>query len=144
MDSAIYLEITSSVTLPELQQKYPRAHRCRPQNCFFKCGYSAISWCAVFPFNHCSRRDRHLRWDRYEEMYMVLGHMPFHDLDLVLPAYIPDQISHSLGHVSNQCRSSIFRYPDQMQMDLENRMRAVSVVRHPPSLVPGARAEAVA
>src|ERR1700683_750118 len=21
--------------------------------------------------------DRHLRWDRYEEMYMVLGHMPF-------------------------------------------------------------------
>src|SRR5580700_6631151 len=41
--------------------------------------------------------DRHLRWDRYEEMYMVLGHMPFHDLDLVLPAYIPDQISHSLA-----------------------------------------------
>jgi hypothetical protein len=88
--------------------------------------------------------DRHLRWDRYEEMYMVLGHMPFHNLDLVLPAYIPDQISHSLGHVSTQCRPSIFRYPDQMQMDLENRMRAVSVVRHPPSLVPGARAEAVA
>jgi hypothetical protein len=78
--------------------------------------------------------DRHLRWDRYEEMYMVLGHMPFHDLDLVLPAYIPDQISHSLGHVSTQCRPSIFRYPDQMQMDLENRMRAVSVVRHPPKL----------
>jgi hypothetical protein len=88
--------------------------------------------------------DRHLRWYRYEKMYMVLGHMPFHDLDLVLPAYIPDQISHSLGHVSTQCRSSIFRYPDQMQMDLENRMRAVSVIRHPPSLVPGALAEAVA
>jgi hypothetical protein len=88
--------------------------------------------------------DRHLRWYRYEKMYMALGHMPFHDLDLVLPAYIPGQISHSLGHVSTQCRSSIFRYPDQMQMDLENRMRAVSVIRHPPSLVPGALAEAVA
>jgi len=88
--------------------------------------------------------DRNLRWDRYEEMYMVLGHMPFHDLDLVLTAYIPDQISHSLGHVSTQCRSSIFRYPHQMQMDLENRMRAVPVIRHSPSLVPGALAEAVA
>ena len=88
--------------------------------------------------------DRHLRWYRYEKMYMVLGYMPLLDLDLVLPAYIPDQISHPLGHVSTQCRPSIFRYPHQMQMDLENRMRAVSVIRHPPSLVPGALAEAVA
>jgi hypothetical protein len=31
-----------------------------------------------------------------------------------------------------------------MQMDLENRMRAVPVIRHSPSLVPGALAEAVA
>ena len=88
--------------------------------------------------------DRHLRWDRYEETYMVLGHMPFHDLDLVLPAYIPDQISDPLGYVSTQYRSSIFRYPHHMQMDLENRMRTVSIIRHPPSLVLGARAEAVA
>ena len=29
----MYFAITSSVTLPELQQKYPLAHRCRPQNC---------------------------------------------------------------------------------------------------------------
>jgi hypothetical protein len=141
----MYFAITSSVTLPELQQKYPRAHRCRPQNCFFKCGYSASRWCAVFPFSHLQQAaDRHLRWDRYEQMYVVLGHMPFHDLHLVLPAYIPDQISHPLGHISSQGRPSIFRYPHQMQMDLENRMRAVSVIRHPPSLVPGARAEAVA
>src|SRR5580693_10764156 len=88
--------------------------------------------------------DRHLRWDRYEQMYMVLGHMPFHDLHLVLPADIPDQISHPLGHVSTQCWSSIFRYPHQMQMDLENRMRAVSIIHHPTSLVPSALAEAVA
>jgi hypothetical protein len=38
----------------------------------------------------------------------------------------------------------IFRYPYQMQMDLEYGMRAVSVVRHPSSLICGARAEAVA
>ncbi len=32
---AMYSAMILSVTLPELQQKYPRAHRCRPQNCFF-------------------------------------------------------------------------------------------------------------
>jgi hypothetical protein len=53
---AIYCATISSVTLPELQQKYPRAHRCRPQNCFFTCGNSAIRWCAVFPFSHCTNR----------------------------------------------------------------------------------------
>jgi hypothetical protein len=31
--SVIYFAITSSVTLPEVQQKYPRAHKCLPQNC---------------------------------------------------------------------------------------------------------------
>jgi len=24
--------------------KYPRAHRCRPQNCFFRCGNSASTY----------------------------------------------------------------------------------------------------
>ena len=33
-----------------------RAHICRPQNCFLICGNSAIMWCAVFPFSHCSNR----------------------------------------------------------------------------------------
>ncbi len=43
-------------SLPELQQKYPRAHKCRPQNCFFQCGNFASRWCAVFPFSHCNNR----------------------------------------------------------------------------------------
>ena len=52
----MYGAITSSVTFPELQQNYPRAHKCRPQNCFFKCGNSPRRWCAVLPFSHCSNR----------------------------------------------------------------------------------------
>jgi hypothetical protein len=50
------LAMTSSVALPELQQKYPRAHRCRPQNCLFRCGNSASRWCAVRPLSHCIKR----------------------------------------------------------------------------------------
>jgi hypothetical protein len=60
MDSTIYSEIlvlidilfrdvlamTSSVTLPELQQNYPLAHMGLPQNGFLRCGNSAIRWCA--------------------------------------------------------------------------------------------------
>jgi hypothetical protein len=68
--------ITSSVTLPELQQKYPLAHRCRPQNCCFKCANSASRWCAVFPFSHLQQSaNRHLRRDRYEQVHMVFSHV---------------------------------------------------------------------
>jgi hypothetical protein len=95
--SAIYFAITSSVTFPELQQKYPRAHRCRPQNCFFKCGYSPNKWCAVFPFSHC-----HLRRHRYKQMHMILGHVPLHDLHLVFRANIPDQIPDAGSHFPTQ------------------------------------------
>jgi hypothetical protein len=93
----------------------------------------------------------HLLGNPYPDRYFVraiylaiTSSVTLPQLDLVLPAYIPDQISHPLGHVSTHCRPSIFRYPYQMQMDLEKRMRAVLVICHPPSLVPGARAEAVA
>jgi hypothetical protein len=142
---AIYLAITSSLTLPELQQKYPRAPQMPSPELFLQMLILRHQVVCRLPFQPLQQAaDCHLRRDRYEEMYIVLGHMPFHDLDLVPPANTPDQISHPLSYVSTQCRSSITRYPHQIQMDLENRMRAVSVIRHPPSLVPGARAEAVA
>jgi hypothetical protein len=74
---------------------YRLAHRCRPQNCFFKCLNSAS-----IPYPHC--------------------------------------------HLSAQRWSSILRDPDQMQMDLKYGVRAAPILDHPPSLICGARAEAVA
>ena len=88
--------------------------------------------------------DRHLRRDRHKQVHVVLCHMALHNLHLVLRADVPDQIAHPRGYLPSQGWSSIFRYPDQVQMDLQYGMRAVSVVRHPSSLNCGARAEAVA
>ena len=70
--------------------------------------------------------DRYLRRDRHEQVHVVLGYMALHDLDLVLGTDISDQIPHSRGHFSTQGSSSILRYPDPMQMDLEHSMRATS------------------
>ncbi len=46
----IYCAITSSVTFPLLATKYPRAHKCCPQNCLFNSLYSICSLRDVFPF----------------------------------------------------------------------------------------------
>jgi hypothetical protein len=77
-------------------------------------------------------------------VYVVLRHLPFHDLHLMLSANVPDQIAHSRRYLSTQRWPPVLRYPDQMQMDLKNSMRAVSVFCHLPSLICGTRAEAVA
>ena len=52
----MYSAITWSVTFPLLQQKYPRAHRCRPQNCFRNGANSCNILYAVFPFSRYTRR----------------------------------------------------------------------------------------
>jgi hypothetical protein len=53
---AMYSAITWSVTLPLLQQKYPRAHTGRPQNSF-RCGANSCgSLYAVFPSSRCTSR----------------------------------------------------------------------------------------
>jgi hypothetical protein len=77
-------------------------------------------------------------------MHVVLGYVPLYDLDLMLPTNVPDQISHSRRHLAAQGWPPVFRNPHQVQVDLELRVRAASVFRHPPSLSCGARAEAVA
>lgn len=88
--------------------------------------------------------DRHLWRYRHEQVHVLLRHVSLHDLHLVLPAYIPNQIPRSRGDFSAQRRPPILRYPDQMQMDLEYCMRAVAIFWHPLSLICGALAEAVA
>ena len=88
--------------------------------------------------------DRPLRRDRYKQMHVVLGHVPLHNLHLVLRTDIPDQVPYPRCHLATQRWPSILRYPHPMQMDLEYGMRGASVICHPTSLICGARAEAVA
>lgn len=77
--------------------------------------------------------DRYLRRDRHEQMDVVLPHVPFHDLHLMLPADVSNQIPRSRRHLSGQSWPSILRNPHQMQMDLEYGMRAVAIFWHPPA-----------
>jgi hypothetical protein len=52
----MYSAITWSVTLPLLQQKYPRAHRWRPQNCFRNGANSCNILYAVSPLSRRTSR----------------------------------------------------------------------------------------
>ena len=44
--------------------------------------------------------DRHLRWDRYQKVNMVLCHVPLHYLYVVLTANVTDQIPRSRRYFS--------------------------------------------
>ncbi len=141
----MYFSIASSVTFPLLQQKYPLAHRCRPQELLFdvlKLRHQVVRRLPLQPLQQPTDRD--LRRDRYQQMHMVFRHMPLHDLYFMLGADVADQVPCSCCHLPNQRRPLVFRHPDQMQMNLKNGVRSVPVVRHAPSLSRGALAEAVA
>jgi len=78
--------------------------------------------------------DRYLRRDRYKQMHMIFRHMTLHNRHFVLPTYLPDQISHSRCHFSRQRWTPILRRPYYVHMNLENRVRAVSIFLHPQTL----------
>jgi len=78
--------------------------------------------------------DRYLRRYRYKQMNMIFRHMPLHDRHFVLTAYLPYQISHSRCHFSRQRWTPILRRPYYVQMNLENRVSAVSIFLHPQAL----------
>jgi hypothetical protein len=62
-----------------------------------------------------------------------------HDLYFVLPADFADQITYPVASSPLNAGPPVLRYQDQMQMDLEYSVRAVSVFCHPTSLNCGAR-----
>jgi hypothetical protein len=86
------------------------------------------------PLHQTANRD--LRGDRYQQMHMILRHVPLHDLHIMRTADLPDQVSHSVGSVSNLL--PVLRRPNQVQMDLKDGVRAASILSHLPRLVRGA------
>jgi len=84
------------------------------------------------PLDHPA--DRYLRWNRHEQMHMILPYVPFHDRHFVLPTDFSNQIPCSRRHFSRQRRSTIFRRPNQMQMDFEYGVRSASIFFHPQTL----------
>lgn len=74
--------------------------------------------------------DGDLRGNRHEQMYVILAHMPLHNRDFVLPTDFPDHIPHAQGHFAGQGRPTIFSDPDQMEVNLKNCVRPVSIFLH--------------
>jgi hypothetical protein len=52
--SSMYSRIISSVMVPERTARYPRAHKCRPQNFLRKCANSWSNTRELIPFNYCT------------------------------------------------------------------------------------------
>jgi hypothetical protein len=51
--SSMYSLIISSVIVPELTAKYPRAQKWRPQNLLRRCGNSCSKTLELIPLSHC-------------------------------------------------------------------------------------------
>ena len=123
--------MTSSVTFPLLATKYPRAHRCRPQNCLWMCLNSIISFRELLPLMYCmillgdrfgGHDSRTWTWSR------EIGSLQ--DFNVVGPAYLPHQLSQTYANLANQHRLAVFRNPHKMVFQIVSRMRTVSVVFH--------------
>ncbi len=75
---------------------------------------------------------------------MVFGHMPLHDLHLMLGATVAYRLPHPRPHFTSKNRLAVLGRIHHMQMNFEYRMRAESIVWHLPSVLGGALAKTVA
>ena len=78
--------------------------------------------------------DRHLRRDAHEQMDMIARDVPFHYGHFVACTYLTDQVSHSEADFTRESRATIFRCPDDMQVNLKNSVSATPVIFHEATL----------
>lgn len=78
--------------------------------------------------------DGHLRRDTYKQMYVIARDVPFHYRHFVRRAYFSNQVSHPKTDFTSECRSSVFRCPNNVQMNLENGVSATPVIFHEATL----------
>jgi hypothetical protein len=75
----MYFARTSSVTFPVVATKYPRAHRCRPQNSFRIIRNSCISRFDVLPLINCITRLGQVRRPAQHQVHLLGPNMPLQD-----------------------------------------------------------------
>ncbi len=81
--------------------------------------------------------DRDARRHTQEQMNMILRHVPFDDRDFEATAYLADQFSESQPDFTAHHGFTILRDPHDVQVDAEDRVRAVPVLCHPANLPRG-------
>src|SRR5262245_66525949 len=94
----MYSALTSSFTLPLVQTKYPRAHRCRPQNSVRNRGQSCSSrWLRLATEgNTCAERAREASCRLPERR----RHAPPTALAMEPPAFTADELTEVLRALS--------------------------------------------
>ena len=63
-------------------------------------------------------------------MHMIFGDVTFHDRDFHIAADLADQLPEPETYFACHRRLAVLRNPDQMQVNAEDRMCAVSILRH--------------
>ena len=94
----------------------------------------------AFPFEHLDEpTDGHSRRHAHEQMHMVFRDVPFDDGDFVVAADFAQQLSHTEADLACHDWLTVLRHPHQVQMDAEDRMRAVPVLCHAANLARGGK-----
>ena len=116
--------MTSSVTFPLLATKYPRAHRCRPQNSFRrspKIRQQMVRCLALDGLHHSARRQtwRHAQ----QQMHMGSAHVTAYNFDVVAATDLPNQLPHPQCHITPQHRLAVLRGKYEMIVQQINCVR---------------------
>jgi hypothetical protein len=74
--------------------------------------------------------DRQLRRDGHKQVDVILGDMPFQNLNRLIPANFPEHFPRPIRYISHQNRLPILGYPHQMQMDDKNTMGTMPIFAH--------------
>lgn len=85
----------------------------------------------TLPFQHLEQpADGHLRRDRNEQVHVILRDVPLHNRDLVVAAYLADQLPEPQPNFTRHHRLAVLGDPDDVQVNLEDRVRAAPVIPH--------------
>jgi len=79
--------------------------------------------------------DRHVRRNRNEQMDMILRDVSPDDLNIHLVANVPDQLPDPTRQLSRHHWLAVLRDPNEMDLEIINAVRGLSVVLHPPKLI---------
>lgn len=76
---------------------------------------------------------RHCRWCRQKNMHMVLAYYSTEYADLKGFACLTNQFSHAQGHITCKNFLSVFRNPNKMVLNVENRVTPIPIIHsaHP-------------
>ena len=129
--SDMYALIISSVMVPELTARYPLDQRCLPPKLLPEVGKFLKENPRTCPFQPLDYLAQSLMWKIGDEnVNMVASNLLRQYLDLVLHSNLADQVAHTYCHRPSQYVFTVFRNPDQVNLQIVGRVRAYTISSH--------------